>query len=82
MFPILPDDGGEPLTFHEGDDFRNPGSVIYKLYYDLDNPTLVNGKVIHSVETMKKERVYLRIRSGKETYKDIIEKINNNVFIN
>lgn len=81
MFPILPLDGGEPLTFHHGDDYKNPGAVIYKVYYDTNNPTLVNGKVIHSVETMKNKRVYLRIRSGEETYKDIINKIHNNVFI-
>lgn len=76
MIPILPDDGGEPLIFHEGDDFRNPGPEIYRLYYSAEHPTLVTGKVIHSVEEMKAPRVILRIRSGDETYEELIAKIN------
>lgn len=81
MFPIFPTNGGEPLMFHQGGDFRNPGPILYKVYYDVENPTLTNGKIIHSVPKIANERVYLRLRTDGETYKDIIDKINSNVFI-
>ena len=81
MIPIIPEDGGEPLTFLEGDDFRNPGKEIYKVYYSTEHPTLVTGKTIHSVEKMKDYRVVLRLRSNGETFKDVMEKHDNNQFI-
>ena len=81
MFPIIPEDGGEPLTFLEGDDFRNPGKEIYKVYYSTEHPTLVTGKTIHSVEKMKDYRVVLRLRTNGETFKDVMEKHDNNQFI-
>ena len=81
MIPIIPEDGGEPLTFLEGDDFRNPGKEIYKVYYSTEHPTLVTGKTIHSVEKMKDYRVVLRLRTNGETFKDVMEKHDNNQFI-
>ena len=81
MIPIIPEDGGEPLTFLEGDDFRNPGKEIYKVYYSTEHPTLVTGKTIHSVEKMKDYRVVLRLRSNGETFKDVMKKHDNNQFI-
>ena len=81
MIPIIPEDGGEPLTFLEGDDFRNPGKEIYKVYYSTEHPTLVTGKTIHSVEKMKDYRVVLRLRTNGETYEDVMKKHDNNEFI-
>ena len=81
MLPILPEDGGEPLTFLEGDDFRNPGKEIYKVYYSTEHPTLVTGKTIHSVEEMKDHRVVLHFRTNGETYKDVMEKHKKGEFI-
>ena len=81
MIPIIPEDGGEPLTFLEGDDFRNPGKEIYKVFYSTEHPTLVTGKTIHSVEKMKDYRVVLRLRTNGETYEDVMKKHDNNQFI-
>ena len=81
MVPILPEDGGEPLKFIEGDDWRNPGKDIYQVYYSTEYPTLVAGKVIHSVDEMKGHRVVLRFRTDGETYENVIEKIKRGEFI-
>ncbi len=81
MFPIAPDDGGEPLTFWEGDDFRNPGEMIYKVHYSTEHPTLVTGKTIHSVEEMKDYRVILRLRTAKTSFQSAIDKCNSGNFV-
>ena len=57
------------------------GKDIYQVYYSSEYPTLVAGKVIHSVEEMKAHRVILRFRTDGETYENVIEKIKRNEFI-
>lgn len=82
FIPLIPEDGGEPLVYHEGTDHHNPGPKIYTLFYSTEHPTLTTGAVIHRVPEMKGPRVLLRIRSGDETYQDLIDKINKGTFFN
>ncbi len=81
MFPLIPEDGGEPLTFWEGDDWRNHGDMLYKVHYSTEHPTLVTGKAIHSVEEMKDYRVILRLRTAHTSYESAIKKCNEGNFI-
>jgi hypothetical protein len=82
MFPIIPQDGGEPLTLYAGDDYKNPGHMMYKLYYSTRHPTMVSGKVIHAVEEMKERRVVLRIRTDDEDYESMRDRYKSGVFVN
>jgi hypothetical protein len=69
-------------VYHEGTDSRNQGPEIYRVYYSTEHPTLTTGAVIHRVPKMKGPRVLLRIRSGDETFNDLIHKINQGTFFN
>ena len=82
FIPLIPEDGGEPLVYHEGTDSRNQGPEIYRVYYSTEHPTLTTGAVIHRVPEMAGPRVLLRIRSGDETFNDIIHKIDQGTFFN
>ena len=44
--------------------------------------TLTDGKVMHRVPKMSEQRVLLRIRSGDETYDELLDKINKGTFFN
>jgi len=83
FFPLLPEWGGEPLVYHEGTHRRDDdGLEIYRVYYSTKHMTLTDGKVMHRVPKMSEPRVLLRIRSGDETYDDLIHKINKGTFFN
>lgn len=94
MFPILPADGGTPITY-----YTVPGLDLqkYTKFHDLDKnkyrdyvykysteyPTLSNGMCIHGVDSVPKDetRVYLRVKILKETYEDIVKKLNEGTFV-
>ena len=82
FFPLKPEGGGEPLIYHEGTDHRNPGPKKYILHYSTEHFTLTNGAYIHRVPETSGNRVLLRIRSGDETYEEIVDKINKGTFFN
>ena len=95
MLPILPDDGGQPIDYYHipGQDlekytkFRDLDKERYLEYtykYSTQHPTLSNGMVIHGVDKLPPDqtRVYLRIKILKETYADVVSKLEKGVFIN
>ena len=82
FIPIVPNYESEPLVYHQGHNHRKPGDEIYRVYYSTDHPTLTDGTVIHRVPCIQAPRVLLRIRSGDETYNELIDKIDNEQFFN
>ena len=82
FLPLIPEDGGEPLVYHEGENMKDPGPEIYRVHYSTEHLTLTTGAVIHRVPEMSGPRVLLRIRSGDETYQELIDKINKGTFFN
>tara|TARA_B100000524_G_scaffold140239_1_gene70316 strand:- start:246 stop:863 length:618 start_codon:yes stop_codon:yes gene_type:complete len=83
FFPILPEWGGEPLVYHKGSHRKkDDGPEIYRVYYSTKHMTLTDGKVMHRVPKMSEQRVLLRIRSGDETYDELLDKINKGTFFN
>ncbi len=84
MFPLLPEDAGEPITFYKGEDKDrdNPLGVEYTYHYNTKHPTIFNGKTIHSVDTIKKYRVMFRIKVTTESYHDAIARYEAGNFIN
>lgn len=94
MFPILPADAGEPISFYSREDIipeRNlnyekfhgftDNDIEYQHYYSSVHPTLFNGMAIHGVPTVTQERVYLRIKVIGETFESVIDKLSNNTFL-
>ena len=79
MFPILPDDAGEPIVFYKTDkavpatDYNHltDEDIDYKHYYSNTHPTLFNAQVPHGVPTVQKPRLYLKIMLFNNTYNDI-----------
>jgi hypothetical protein len=82
MFPILPDDGDAPLTFHDVSpsvfkiatdyiDYRN--NIDYKMHYNMKHPTMFTTQVPHSVDEVKKERIYLKFMVFDYTFEQLIE---------
>ena len=45
MFPLIPSDGGEAITFYKGEDKHrnNPLGTEYTYKYDTNHPTVFNG---------------------------------------
>jgi hypothetical protein len=84
MFPLVPDDGGEPITFYKGEDKDrdNPLGVEYTYHYNTTHPTVFNGKTIHSVDTIQEYRVMFRIKVTSETYGDMLARYEAGEFIN
>jgi len=85
MFPILLEDGDAPIIFYENEDIeivprKNYSSIItendilYKHHYSTLHPTLFNAQAIHGVDTVSKERVYLRIKILNQSFNSILEK--------
>jgi len=93
MFPIEPEDAGEPISFYsrEGQEpernvnYEKRGwtdnDIEYNHYYSNKHPTLFNGMIVHGVPTISKERIYLRIKVLGEKFEDIVEKLKNNNFV-
>ena len=84
MFPLIPTDGGEAITFYKGEDEDrdNPLGIEYTYKYNTTHPTVFNGKTIHSVDTIKEYRVMFRIKVVNEPYNDMIDRYKANNFIN
>lgn len=85
MFPILPDDAGEPIVFYEQSkedtvprknysDICTEDDIVYEHYYSNKHPTLFNGHTIHGVRKITKERVYLRIKILHKTFEEIVDR--------
>lgn len=94
MFPILPDDAGEPISFYSRPGHKpernlnyekiygwTDDDIEYNHYYSVIHPTLFNGMAIHGVPTVTQERVYLRIKVIGETFDSVIRKLKNREFI-
>lgn len=93
MFPIEPEDAGEPISFYsrEGQEpernvnYEKRGwtddDIEYNHYYSNKHPTLFNGTIVHGVPTIARERISLRIKVLNETFEDIVEKLKNNNFV-
>ena len=76
MFPILPDDGDAPLTFHDVSPsvFKIATDYIdYKMHYNMNHPTMFTTQVPHSVDEVKKERIYLKFMVFDYTFNQLIE---------
>jgi len=84
MFPLIPSDGGEAITFYKGEDKdrNNPLGTEYTYKYDTNHPTVFNGKTIHSVDTIKEYRVMFRIKVPDEPYNSMIKRYENGEFVN
>jgi hypothetical protein len=85
MFPILPDNGGSPISFYEKEgisveprkDYTNLISekdILYTHHYSTVHPTLFSSYSIHSVDKTTQERVYLKLKICKETFEDLVQK--------
>ena len=93
MFPIEPEDAGEPISFYSRDGIdpeRNvnyekrgwtDADIEYNHYYSNKHPTLFNGMIVHGVPEIAKERIYLRIKVLGEKFEDVVEKLKNNHFV-
>ena len=93
MFPILPEDAGEPISFYSRDGVEPERNINYKKrgwtdddieynhYYSSKHPTLFNGMAIHGVPNITSERIYLRIKVLGEKFHDVIHKLENNNFV-
>ena len=84
MLPILPENDFEKITFWKGEDSDrdNPLGIEYEYTYDMNHPSIFNGKTLHSVEQIKYERVMFRIKVTHETYEDMIKRYKEGKFIN
>lgn len=94
MFPVLPEDAGEPISFYSRPGWipeRNVSyhhkydwtddDIEYNHYYSAIHPTLFNGMAIHGVPTITKERVYLRIKVLGETFDEVVAKLQAGTFV-
>ena len=79
MFPIWPEDAGEPIVFYKTDNVKvatdynhlTEEDIDYKHYYSNKHPTLFNAQIPHGVPTVKEPRLYLKIRLFDDTYESI-----------
>ena len=94
MVPIEPEDAGEPISFYsrvgvtpernvnyEKKYGWNDLDIEYNHYYSNKHPTLFNGMTVHGVPTIKRERIYLRIKVLGEKFEEVVEKLKNNNFV-
>ena len=84
MLPLLPKSNFNRLYFWHGDekDRDKDLELDYALDYNMQHPTIFNGKVLHSVNEVQEERVILRIKVTHESYNDMLKRYNNGEFIN
>ena len=72
MFPILPEDGGAELIFHDvpvsehirgGDYSKYEDNVDFTIKYSTQHPTIFNTQIPHSAAMVIDEpRIYLKFR--------------------
>ena len=84
MFPLKPEQDFNKLTFWKGEDKDREKDLEkdYDLVYSMDHPTVFNGKILHSVEEVKEERVLLRIKITHESYEDMMSRYKEGTFLN
>lgn len=84
MLPLLPRKNFNSLTFWNGsdEDRSTTTSKIYTLDYSMKHPTVFDGKVLHSTETINVERVIFRIKVADEKYSDMLERYKSGTFLN
>ena len=94
MWPILPEDSGEPIHFYHRDDFNViPGEarswefnvtdedIVYTHYYGTQYPTIFNSHTIHAIPRIRSNlRVSLRLRLN-ESYESILSKHKSNTLV-
>jgi len=79
MFPILPEDAGAELVFHDVDGEYGPAtafdkyidSIDYKVRYSTTHPTAFTTQVPHSVERVQEERIYLKFMLFDTTFEEL-----------
>jgi hypothetical protein len=96
MFPIIPEDAGEPINFYSRDGITpttntnysksrhgafNDDDLEYQHYYSNKHPTLFNGQQIHGVPTVTRERTYLRIKVIGESFDSVVNKLESGTFV-
>ena len=95
MMPILPEHGATPISYYtvpglklekytKYRDIDKEKHLDYTYNYSTKYPSLSNGWVIHGVGPLPpgETRVFLRIKILKETYEDVVAKLQEGVFIN
>jgi hypothetical protein len=93
MWPIFPEDGGQPIDFYykkdleikkgEAAEFKNKVSledIIYTHNYSTTYPTIFNSHWIHGIRKVANERAFLRLRIN-ENFESIVEKYKNGKLI-
>jgi hypothetical protein len=92
MFPIIPDDGGEPIDFYEKEGLdrqRATGyakelkesDITYSYKYSTIHPSMFNGLTIHGVRQVQQRRVFLRFKMVDDTFSSVIRKQELGKFI-
>jgi hypothetical protein len=87
MFPILPDEGAEPIDFYQmplGCSWERSANYehkivferdfLYSYHYNMQHPSMFNGDTIHGVRQVKQERVFLRFKCYSMTFEQVINK--------
>lgn len=84
MFPLHPVENFNTLTFWKGEDKDRNKELEkeYDLEYSMNHPTVFNGKILHSVQECKVERVLLRIKITHESYEDMLVRYKEGTFLN
>lgn len=93
MFPILPEDGGEPIDFYEKEGLTRERAtgyakeltekdIVYSYNYSTVHPSMFNGLTIHGVRKVQRRRVFFRIKMVDDTFNSIIKKNQLGKFIN
>ena len=85
MFPILPEDAGAELIFHDVDppykkafDYKDYWDKIdYKVQYQTKHPTAFTTQVPHSVAEVKEPRTYLKFMIFEHTFDELKDLCKN-----
>ena len=93
MWPIFPEDGGQPIDFYykEGLEYEKGKSygfqeiltdndIVHTHYYNSTYPAVFNSHWIHGVRLVKEERVFLRLRIN-ESFESLVEKYKNGTLV-
>ena len=93
MFPILPEDAGEPINFYEKEGLERKRAtgyakelkdtdIVYSYKYSTVHPSMFNGTTIHGVKKVERRRIFFRIKMVDETFRSVIKKNELGKFIN
>ena len=85
MFPITPEDSGEPIVFYNYDKVQpatdyshlTEDDIDYSYTYSNKHPSLFNAQVPHGVPPVKSARLYLKIMLFEDTFESIDERFIN-----